>query len=219
MPCRPATARASSSLRAPLRALTALCCPSYDVRHAPARAAAQSRHPVPLVLSLRSARLRRGGPVPRRAGRGARRCSTRSRPTPRSTGWSASWAKWRAREAHPAVRFALASFRRRPDLAKVRAVSGAVGLSPSGPSSASGPRSASPPRATGPGVRIPEPRHFSTIRRRLGSGTMHPWPIPWTPTAPSPRISSCPMPTPRFASSPLPSAPLRNRSIAAPTAR
>ena len=39
-------------------------------------------------------------------------------------------AKWRARDAHPAVRFALASFRRRPDVARVRAVTDAVGLSP-----------------------------------------------------------------------------------------
>ena len=39
-------------------------------------------------------------------------------------------ARWQAREAHPAVRFALASFQRRPDLARVRAVTDAVGLSP-----------------------------------------------------------------------------------------
>jgi AraC-like DNA-binding protein len=39
-------------------------------------------------------------------------------------------AAWRAREAHPAVRFALAAFGRRPDLAKVRAITDAVGLSP-----------------------------------------------------------------------------------------
>lgn len=39
-------------------------------------------------------------------------------------------AAWRAREAHPAVSFALAAFLRRPDLARVRAVTAAVGLSP-----------------------------------------------------------------------------------------
>jgi len=39
-------------------------------------------------------------------------------------------AKWCGREAHPAVRFALAAFLGRPDMATVRAVSDAVGLSP-----------------------------------------------------------------------------------------
>ena len=39
-------------------------------------------------------------------------------------------AAWRARESHPAVRFALTAFLRRPALTRVRAVADAVGLSP-----------------------------------------------------------------------------------------